>query len=482
VTRHLLGLLTALVLTVLVAAPEAARQPPTAPAPVQAPAQSGADASVRIDRIVLTAGRSTVLATDFDITRIAVTNPAIADATAVQPREILLDGKGSGTVSLIVWGAGVRRQYDIVVEPGVSNLQQQLQALFPGEDIKVSSTDDAVTLSGRVSSTAVMLQAGEIAKASASKAKVMNLLLLPGASSSQQVMLQVRFAEVNRRAIQELGVNFFTGPNGSGDWIGRTTTQQFAAPGFDTSSGATGGNKLTFSDFLNLFVFNTSANVGVVIKALQQKGYFQSLAEPNLIAYNGQEASFLAGGEFPVPVVQGTTNAVTIEWKEFGVRLKFTPTIAGDTIRLKVAPEVSTLDFNNGITLQGFRIPSLVTRRAQTDVELRDGQSFAIAGLLQNITQENGSAVPFLGSIPIIGNLFKSKSDQKEQTELMVLITPQLVRPLEPDEVPRLPVNPKRFLPGQGIGSDLQGGGGLVDAPPVKKDDSAKPAPPVKKQ
>ena len=300
-----------------------------------------------------------MLSTEFDITRIAVTNPAVADATVVAPREILLDGKGSGTVSLIIWGAAARRQYDVVVEAGVSMLQQQLQALFPGEDINVSENQDAVILSGRVSSTAVMLKAGEIAKASASKAKVMNLLQLPGASGSQQVLLQVRFAEVNRKAVQELGVNFFMGPNGQNNYVGRVTTQQFSAPTVDQT-------QTTFSDLLNLFVLHTNTNLGVVIRALQSKGYFQSLAEPNLIAYNGQEASFLAGGEFPVPVVQGLTNAVTIEWKEFGVRLKFTPTIAGDTIRLKVEPEVSSLDFNNGITLQGFRIP-VADHAARTD-------------------------------------------------------------------------------------------------------------------
>jgi pilus assembly protein CpaC len=476
VTRHLSSLVMVLAVPALLAAQAPVQQPPAAPPAAQAPAPVAPDASPRVDRILLTAGRSSVMTTDFDITRLAVTNPEIANATAVEPREVLLDGKSAGTVSLIVWGAGTRRQYDIVVEPGVSALQQQLQALFPGEDIKVDSSEDAVILSGRVSSTAVMLKAGEIAKASASKAKVLNLLQLPGASGSQQVMLQVRFAEVNRNALQELGASFFTGPNGYQNFLARSTTQQFAAPSFDTSADPA---TLTFSDFLNLFIFNTKHNVGAVIQALQTKGYFQSLAEPNLIAYNGQEASFLAGGQFPVPVVQGMSNAITIEWKEFGVRLKFTPTIAGDLIRLKVEPEVSSLDFNNGITLQGYRIPALIMRRAQTDVELRDGQSFAIAGLLQNVTQENGSAIPLLSSIPIIGNLFKSKSDQKQQTELMVLITPHLVQPLEPDEVPPLPVNPKRFLPGQGIGSQLQGGGGLVDAPPVKKDE--KPAPPVKK-
>ena len=458
-----------LVLLLLTAGPAHAQAPGGAPSPAgQTPAtESG------FERLVVTAGRSMVLTTDFDITRTAVTNPEVADVTVVQPREVLIDGKSAGTVSLIIWGSGRRVQYDIVVEQGVSTLQQKLQALFPGEDITATLNEEALILSGHVSSTAVMLRAGEIAQASASKVKVINMLQLPGGPGSQQVMLQVRFAEVNRRAVQELGVNLFMGPNGENDYVARSTTSQFTAPGFD-------GNATTFADFLNLFVMNTKYNIGVVIKALQAKGYFQSLAEPNLIAYNGQKASFLAGGEFPVPVVQGgsgATNAVTIEWKEFGVRLTFTPTIAGDTIRLKVRPEVSSLDFNNGITLSGFRIPSLISRWAETDVELRDGQSFAIAGLLHNTSQEDGTRVPILGSIPIIGYLFRSKADRKEQTELMVLITPQLVRPLDPDEVPALPIAPKRFLQGPGVGPQLEGGGGLVDAPPVPP----KPAPVVKK-
>ena len=466
------GLFLALFLAAGVALAQTPPVPP-AQAPAAPPAPASASPAPGFERIVLTAGRSTVLATDFDITRIAVTNPAVADAVVVQPREVLIDSKSPGTVSLIIWGVARRTQYDVVVEPGVSTLQQKLQALFPGEDITATLNDEALILSGRVSSTAVMLRAGEIAQASAAKVKVINMLQLPGGPGSQQVMLQVRFAEVNRRAIQELGVNLFMGPNGQNDYVARTTTQQFTAPGFDTTT-------TTFSDFLNLFVLNTKYNVGVVIRALQSKGYFQSLAEPNLIAYNGQEASFLAGGEFPVPVVQGgASNAVTVEWKEFGVRLKFTPTIAGDTIRLKVRPEVSSLDFNNGITLSGYRIPALISRYAETDVELRDGQSFAIAGLLHNTAQEDGTKVPILGSIPVIGALFRSKADRKEQTELMVLITPQLVRPLEPDEVPALPVTTKRFLQGPGVGSQLEGGGGLVDAPPPAP--AAKPAPVIKK-
>jgi pilus assembly protein CpaC len=442
---------------------------------VAAGGQAPQQAAPEIRRVSLTAGRSTVLVTDFDITRIAVTNPVVADAVVVQPREILVDGKSSGTVSLIVWGDARREQYDLVVEQGVTALQQQLQTLFPGEDIRVTASDEAIILSGQVSSNPVMLRAGEIAQATSSKIRVINMLQLPGGAESQQVILQVRFAEVNRRAMTELGVSFFTGPTGYKGYVGRATTQQCPAPEFDGLSRTeengqvTASGELTFSDFLNLFVFNTKYNVGALVKALQSTGFFQSLAEPNLIAYNGQEASFLAGGEIPVPVVQGNTGSVSVQYKEFGIRLTFTPTIAGDVIRLKVRPEVSTLDFGNGITLSGFRIPALSTRRAETDVELRDGQSFVIAGLLDNITQDATAAVPILSRVPIIGNLFKSKSERAERTELMVLITPRLVRALDPDEVPPLPTRPREFLPAPvgDIGSQLEGGGGTVDAPPA---------------
>jgi pilus assembly protein CpaC len=311
-----------------------------------------------------------------------------------------------------------------------------------------------------------MLRAGEIAAGTNPKAKVINLLELPGGMESQQVMLQVRVAEVNRRAIEELGVSFFsTRP----DAIGRVTTQQFAAPDFD-QEGTVG--LLKFSDYLNLFFFNQKEGLGATLKALEQQGYYQSLAEPNLIAYNGQEASFLAGGEFPVPIVQGATGTVTILFKEFGVKLNFKPTIAGDVIRLKVRPEVSALDFNNGITLEGFRVPALITRRAETDIELRDGQSFAIAGLLNNIAQNDDAAIPFLSRIPIIGYLFRSKAERSERTELMVLVTPRLVRPLDPDEVPPLPVLPKKFLappvPEKAPST------GVVDAPPARVPEGAR--------
>jgi pilus assembly protein CpaC len=421
-----------------------AQSPAPAAAPA-APAQAPVADSSRVERdrvLMLTAGRSMVLTTAYDITRIAITDPKIADAVVVQPREVLIDGRSAGTVSLIVWGVGRREQYDVVVDPGVTTIQQTLQQLFPGEDIRVAINDDAVILSGQVSTNAVMLRAAEIVAATKQNARVVNMLQLPGGMASQQVMLQVRFAEVNRTALLQAGFSIFTNAQ---RYSNRATTQQFAAPDFDDQEA----NGLAFSDFLNLFFFDRKEGIGAVIKALESKGYFQSLAEPNLIAYNGQEASFLAGGEFPIPIVQGgnNNNSISVQFKEFGVRLTFRPTIAGDVIRLKVKPEVSSLDFNNGVTLQGFRIPALLTRRAETDVELRDGQSFAIAGLLNNVSQDDKSAIPILSKLPIIGALFRSKSERAERTELMVLITPRLVRPLDPDEVPPLPTRPKSFLP-----------------------------------
>jgi pilus assembly protein CpaC len=423
--------------------PAPAPRDAAAPAPAQTPAPAGDLGRLDRDRVLmLTAGRSMVLTTGYDVTRIAVTDPKIADAVVVQPREVLIDGRSAGTVSLIVWGVGRREQYDVVVDPGVTTLQQTLQQVFPGEDIRVAVNDDAVILSGQVSTNTVMLKAAEIVAATKANARVVNMLQLPGGMASQQVMLQVRFAEVNRAALVQAGFTFITSAQ---RFQGRTTTQQFPAPQPNVQETNVRPD-LQWTDFLNLFFYDSREGIGAVLKALESKGYFQSLAEPNLIAYNGQEASFLAGGEFPIPILQGNTGSVTVQFKEFGVRLTFKPTIAGDVIRLKVKPEVSSLDFNNGVTLQGFRIPALLTRRAETDVELRDGQSFAIAGLLNNVSQEDKSAIPILSKLPIIGALFKSKSDRAERTELMVLITPRLVRPLDPDEVPPLPTRPKSFL------------------------------------
>jgi pilus assembly protein CpaC len=386
---------------------------------------------------------------------VAITDPEVADVTVVNPRQLLIDGKKPGTISLIVFRDDTTFvQWDLVVDPAVSLLQRQLQTIFPNEQIQVTETADAVILTGRASSNQIMLAAGNLATVLNPRAKLLNLLQLPGGTGSQQVMLQVRVAEVNRRAFRELGASFFTGATGYRDIIARGTTQQFPAPNFENLQRTAVDGQVTdlsgeivFSDFLNLFIFNTQLNVGTLIRALQGTGNFQTLAEPNLIAYNGQEASFLSGGEVPIPTVQGQAGGVSVTYKEFGIKLAFTPTIAGDLIRLRVAPEVSTLDFANGVTAAGFRIPALTTRRATTEVELRDGQSFAIAGLMNNIAQDTKQEVPLLARIPILGWLFKSKATLQEQTELLVLVTPHLVQALNPDQVPPLPTVPGKFLP-----------------------------------
>ncbi|MGH9580127.1 MAG: type II and III secretion system protein family protein, partial [Terriglobales bacterium] len=281
---------------------------------------------------------------------------------------------------------------------------------------------------------------------------------------AEEVLLEVKFAEINRTALQQLGVNLFstnakaiaqttTGQVGSSPPVSITDTHTFGQPttGFDSS--------LTVQP-LNVFLFRPDVHVGMAIRALQQKNLAQILAEPNLIALNGQEASFLAGGEFPIPIVQGGGNVgnVTIQFKEFGVRLKFTPLIMPNgNIRLKVTPEVSQLDFANGVTLQGFTIPGLVTRRAQTELELLDGQSFVIAGLIDNRVANIVSKVPGLGDIPILGALFRSKSVQKNNSELMVLVTARRVSPV--DQVPPLPQNPESFMDKGKFDKKPEGGG-----------------------
>jgi pilus assembly protein CpaC len=301
--------------------------------------------------------------------------------------------------------------------------------LFPGEPISVAGSGKDLILSGTVTSKYVIDKATDVAAGYVEKREnVVNLLKQQEGIASNQVMLRVRFAEVSRSALQELGVNLVA--NGfKNDWFGRTSTQQFSAPDFD--SDRAGG--LVFSDFLNIFVFNAKEGLGGVVRALQNKGLFQSLAEPNLIASNGKEASFLAGGEYPYPVVQGGTggtgNAVTIMFKEFGVRLTFTPTVIGnDLVHLKVKPEVSALDFANGVVVSGFRVPALSTRRTETEVELQNGQTFAIAGLMNNTLTNSMSKIPGIGDIPILGLLFRSKAHQKNQTELVVMITPTIIR------------------------------------------------------
>jgi pilus assembly protein CpaC len=395
--------------------------------------------------VELMVGRSTVLNVPAPISRVSLTSPDVADVLVTTSQQVLIHGKTTGTISMFVWerGGGIRR-YEVRVGRDLEQLEHQLRTLFPGEPISVSNNGRQVLLSGTVTNKIIIEKAGDVAAGYvAKKEDVVNLLQQPQGLGSNQVMLKVRFAEVGRTALTEVGASFFTGPEGYKDYIGRTTTQQFPAPEFDDG-------KLVFSDFLNFFLFNTKHNVGTLIRALQNRGLFQSLAEPNLIAQNGKEASFLAGGEYPYPVVQGGGNglAVTISFKEFGIKLNFTPTVLGnDLIHLKVRPEVSTLDFANAVTVEGFRVPALSTRRTETELELRDGQTFAIAGLLNNSLTSSMQKIPGIGDIPILGLLFKSKASRREQTELVVMITPQIVKPGSPGAADGLPGLSEQFMP-----------------------------------
>jgi pilus assembly protein CpaC len=416
------------IIVILVATPQA--QQPVAFSGSPNAVMSGAPAAVPASAtaVDLLVGRSTILNTAAPIARVSLTVPEIADAMVTSPQQLLIHGKTPGTISLFVWDrAGGIATYEVTVRRDLSRLVEQVKQLFPGEPVTVTGSGREVVLSGTVSSKYVIDKAAEVAAGYVEKKEdVVNLLKQQEGVASNQVLLRVRFAEVSRSAMQELGVSMFMNQY-KNDWFARSSTQQFPAPDFDSSKP--GG--LNFSDFLNLFVFNSKQGLGAVVKALENKGLFQSLAEPNLIAINGKEASFLAGGEYPYPVVQPGSggNSVTIMFKEFGVRLSFTPTVLGnDLVNLKVKPEVSSLDFSNAIILQGFRVPALSTRRTETEVELQDGQTFAIAGLLNNTLNNTMQKIPGIGDIPVLGYLFKSRAYQKNQTELVVMITPQIVR------------------------------------------------------
>src|SRR6266550_506995 len=362
---------------------------------------------------------------------VALSIPGIVHAadegTAVK---LLVNGKMPGTISMFVWDrTGAIRRYEVIVQRDLARLNDQMKTLFPGETIDAQSNGKSVVLSGVVTSKEVAEKALNVAAGYVDKKEeVVTLLQMRESEASNQVLLQVRFAEVSRTALTELGASFFTGANGYKNYTARTTTQGTAAPTFD--SGSDGAGKLVFSDFLNLFLFDAKHQLGTVIKALQNKGLFQSLAEPNLVAESGKEASFLAGGEFPIPVAQGAGSnvSITVVFKEFGIRLSFTPTVLdGDRVNLKVRPEVSALDFNNAVVLNGFRIPALSTRRTETELELANGQTFAIAGLMNSTMNSTLQKIPGIGDIPILGQLFRSKAAQKNRTELVVLITPEIL-------------------------------------------------------
>jgi pilus assembly protein CpaC len=397
-------------------------------------------------------GKSVVINVQAPMTRVLSSNPVVVETLATSPTQIVVEGKAAGASSLILWdGAGRSQILDVVVDLDISALRNTIQRTYPNSKLDVQADAGRVILTGSVPDPKL---ADDLMKmAGAYSTQVVNSLTV-GAPHERQVLLEVKFAEVDRTALSQFGVNFFS--TGAGNTIGTLTTSQFgsfgtqkiddvAGPGTQNGAFAT---EQTISQVLNLFLFKPDIHFGAVMQDLQQKNILQILAEPNLMAINGQKASFLAGGEFPFPLIQpgqGFT-AVTIQFKPFGVRLDFTGIIQNDdTIRLHVAPEVSTLDFSNALTLQGFVVPAISTRRAETDIELKDGQSFGIAGLLDHRATTQLSKVPGIGDIPILGQLFRSHNVNKNNTELMVLVTPHIVDPIHVNTP--VPPSPKLVVP-----------------------------------
>jgi pilus assembly protein CpaC len=364
---------------------------------------------------------------------------------------VLVNGKAPGGVSLIIWDEADQNQnFEVSVDIDTLGLSQKVHEVFPSENVQIDTSGTVVTLSGTVSSTQIADKILELVKNVTPK--VTSLMQVPPIPTSQ-ISLEVRFADVDRAAISQLGVNILR--NFGSNMPISTSTQQFSPPQLapPPNLGTTSlQNNFLLSDLLNIFVFRPDINLAVTIKALQENNLLQILAEPNLMTESGKEASFLAGGEFPYPVLQavtgGTSGAITIQFKEFGIRLNFTPTVNPDgTIHLKVSPEVSSLDFSNALTIQGFLIPALATNRVTSEVDLDNGQSFAIAGLLDNRVTEQFQKIPGIGDIPVLGKLFQSRTLNKSKNELLVVVTPHVVQPLTPGQVPPGPAFPKPFLP-----------------------------------
>ena len=384
--------------------------------------------------ISLAKGTAQLVTHPVAMRRVSVSNADVAEAVVVSPNELLLNGKEIGTTSLVIWDAeGRRTLYPVEVTLDAAALENHFRALFPNERIEVSASGNVYILSGNVSNGTVAQRAVELAEATG--ALVVDNIAVP---SPHQILLQVRFAEVSRTVMRDLAANFQRMIANDGGFI--TTGRFIPPPEGSFGPGAIDDPPTTLVDAVNLLIFDLDdSKFAAFIRALKSTGKMRSLAEPNLLALDGKEASFLAGGEFPFPVVQGgTNNAVTIVFKEFGIRLNFTPTVMNSgNIKLKVAPEVSSLDFANGLQISGFQIPAILSRRAETEIELRDGQTFAIAGLIDNSITDNVDKIPVLGDLPILGSLFRSSELRQNRTELLVLVTPRLVQPA--DEAPPIP-------------------------------------------
>lgn len=420
--------------------------------PSQAPPRedSSRDLSVAVDK-------TAVIDFSQSVKRVAVGLGDIAEASVVSPTEILVNGKAPGVTSLIVWeNGGQRHFFNITVHASryasqdtMFELRRELRLQLPGQDVSASTANGLIFLRGTVKDLNSSDRAVQIAS---TMGKVVNLLYVDVPQSPPQILLKVRFCSVDRSLEKDLGLNLYS--LGATNSIGGISTEQFSPPSVSGQSlgGTAATAAATITDALNLSIFRPDLDLGATLKALEKKGVVQVLAQPNVIAQDGKQASFLAGGEYPFPVVQGTSaggaGAVTIEFKEYGVRLNFIPTITPrGTIRLQVAPEVSSLDFTNSVQISGFLVPAIAVRNVNTEVELGNGQSFIIGGLLDNRESDTFEKIPFLGDIPILGKFFQSSTKTRSNTELIVIVTPVIVPPIAAGQpLPKL-AYPDEFLP-----------------------------------
>jgi pilus assembly protein CpaC len=421
--------------------------------------------------LVVTVGKSIVLDTPGDLRRVSVANGDVAEALAVNPREVLVNGKAAGETSVILWQQdGARTLYNLTVRQNTARIeavQGQLKRGLPGQDVSLDFENDTVFLRGTVKDLSSAERAAGMA---ATLGKVVNLLRVEVPAAEPQILLRVRFADVDRSATSSFGFNLLST---GGKTVGQITTGQFG-PAAPTISG--NAVQFTLSDALNIFLFRSDLNLGALIEALESKNLMQMLAEPNILASNGKPASFVAGGEFPFPVVQGgaAAGAVTIQFREYGVRINFLPVVTPrGSIRLQVSPEVSSLDYSNALQFEGFTIPALATRKVSTQVELESGQSFVIAGLLNNAITDSLNKIPGIGDIPLLGKLFQSRTRTRSNSELMILVTPELVRPIPAGAALPEVHGDEKYLPGTAPTAPRTPGPavtGAVPRPPVRKD------------
>ena len=435
-------------------------------------AASGADqqaAAPETQTLHVLVGKSVLINLETRVRRVMVSNPLVIDATATSPTQLVVTAKTAGTSSLILWDqAGQSKMLDVLVDVDISTLRDAVQQAYPGEPVQVQAEEGRVLISGTVSDPRVsedlVKMAGVFSK------DVINSTIPAPPRHEKQILLEVKFAEVDRSKLEQFGFNLFS--TGALNTPFTTTTQQFSPPtnqasqlagtfgqkvGTGSTTSSTSSSTLsttaatsvafTINDLLNVFLFRPDLNLGATLRDLQTKNILEILAEPNLMAISGKPARFLAGGEFPFPVVQGGTNvsAVTIQFRPFGVRLEFTGYITeNNVVRLQVIPEVSTLDFTNSLTISGFTVPAISTRRAETEIELKDGQGFGIAGLLDHRTTVQLNKIPGISDIPILGQLFRSRNINRSNQELMVLVTPRIVDPVKvappPIVLPQAPV------------------------------------------